>query len=140
MFLLEREFGVKTESVILSLLNILVQMQSLTVGSPLATHSWKMRRLIMYLSYSCFCFALITSHYLRQGGPFDVTYVANFTLFIYGKENTQKSKHSEVFCTSECLTGSSGVSSCLRLNGFCLWEMMTKIVALHIIKVVVSYF
>lgn len=130
ILLLDREFGVKTESAILSPQYTSVQMQSLTVGSPLATGCWKMARIIMHLSHSCFLFTSITSHYLRQGhglgGPFEVTYVAKFALFIYGMENTPKSKHSGVFCTSECLTVSAGSSPHLRFNGIYLWEIMTN--------------
>lgn len=89
VFLLEKESGEKIELAILSLLNTLVWMQSLALGSPSATGCWKVGRINMHLAiHMLFLFASITSHYERQGhglgGPFDLTYVAILTLFICG--------------------------------------------------------
>lgn len=77
-----------------------------------------------------FLFASITGHYQRQGhglgGPFGLTYVAILTTSIQGEIIT-RTRHSAVFCVSECLTVTAGAfsfdPSCLRFNGFCLKEI-----------------
>lgn len=87
MFLSEGEFGGKIESAILSLLNILVRMQSLTLGSPSSLwllEGGKDHSALAILML--FLFASVTSHYQSQGhgldGPFDLTYVAILMLSI----------------------------------------------------------
>jgi len=53
VFLTEREFGGKTEPAILSLLNILVRMEALSLGGPSATGCWEVGRITVHLPYSC---------------------------------------------------------------------------------------